>query len=362
MLLCPSQSQESQRGLKSMLTREQIHNMLLLRKYESNIFSTIPNDLIKVICGFGPNSDIAKALHHAAYARKEDVEALLALLDENPSLLLQSGNVKTPGGDEWNQVTIYEFLLGAGDYELAKLVQDYFAKIEGGEEERLRQYERYRPHIEGMLTQTPYDLSSLFELIKAAPPEEIKALLNNDLSGDTALCKAMIKFRKDWAPKILTEPGMHYNYASLQHALEIFVREWNILRASRYYLEKTQLVWQQLIGFEMRRFPGIDRCAIAEGLFSVVTSDAPLPRSYIFKRKSEVAEFPICDNDDSSFDLCGNYFISIFRGQACSYSVWGEKPDNSLNIWKMYVEQKLKIYITNAATTSPATNMCDFFG
>ncbi|MGC1181356.1 MAG: hypothetical protein WA877_00205, partial [Legionella sp.] len=105
-----------------MLTREQVYVMLMLRKRENTIFSTLPVELIQEISDFGqdPNSGIAKALHHAAYARQEDVKALLALLDENPSLLLQAGNVVTPGGDEWKRVTIYEFLLGAGDYELAK--------------------------------------------------------------------------------------------------------------------------------------------------------------------------------------------------------------------------------------------------
>lgn len=84
-------------GYKAMLSREQIYIMLMLRDREKKLvsplpgeklFSTLPDELIHKIIDFGqdPNCDIAKALHYAAYARQEDVIALLKLLDENPSL------------------------------------------------------------------------------------------------------------------------------------------------------------------------------------------------------------------------------------------------------------------------------------
>src|ERR1700722_19776554 len=173
-----------------MLSTNQINALLALHKRGDTLFSTLPTELIKEISAFGqnPNSDIAKALHYAAYARKEDVIQLLAMLEANPSLLLQAGNVTTPGGDEIRRVTIYEFLLGAGEYELAKMVQDYFSAIEDGELQKIRQYERYKSHIEGMLTQKPYDLTSLIELIKHASAEDITALLKKDMSHKSALC------------------------------------------------------------------------------------------------------------------------------------------------------------------------------
>ncbi|MCL5272644.1 MAG: hypothetical protein M1486_04985 [Gammaproteobacteria bacterium] len=212
-----------------MITRDQIYTMLMMNKGSDTFFSALPIELIKQISDYGqnPNSEIATALKHAAYARKEDVEALLTLLDKNSRLLLEAGNVQTPGGDEVRRVTIYEFLLGAGDAELAGIVQDYFAKIDNGEQERVRQYERYRLHIEGMLTQKPYDLEPLIELIKKATPEQVTALLNKDMTGTDDLCKAFIQFRKDWAPKVLSKPCMHYNYASLKHAFKLLEREWD---------------------------------------------------------------------------------------------------------------------------------------
>ncbi len=196
-----------------MLSSEHIHTLIQLRHREGNFFSDLPCDLVKEIKNVKPesNSDIAKALQHAAYARQEDVDALLEMLEDNPRLLLEAGDVITPGGDEIIRVTIYEFLLGAGDYELAEMVQRYFAEIkdeqgepiEAAQEQRIRQYERYRPHIEGMLTQEPYDLSPLIELIKQASAEDVDALLKKDMAHESVLRDAIVQFRKDWAPRVL---------------------------------------------------------------------------------------------------------------------------------------------------------------
>ena len=294
-----------------MISREEIYTMLILRQRQETLFSTLPIELIQEISDYGqdPNSDIANALHHAAYARKEDVEALLIMLDKNPRLLLQAGNVTTPGGDEIRRVTLYEFLLGAGDYELAEKVQAYFEKIEHGSQERIRQYERYRQHIEGMLTQKPYDLSPLIELIKKASPEEVNALLNKDTTGEDELCKAILQFRKDWAPRILLKPCMHYNYASLQQAFELLDKEWdNLYKASGNNYDMIDLVWRQLIGFEMRRLPGIDRCVMAQGFYYVIEEKEALARSYNL-RSGAAKVFPVSITDDSLDGLGGDFAV-----------------------------------------------------
>lgn len=304
-----------------MLSREEVYTIIKLRNRNDTIFSKLPLEIIREISDFGqnPNSDIAKALHHAAYARQEDVKALLAMLDKNPSLLLQASNVTTPGGDEWKRVTIYEFLLGAGDYELAKQVQEYFSKIEQGEQQKIAQYERYKPHIEGMLTQKPYDLSPLIELIKKATPEQVAALLKKDMTGDNELCKALSQFRKDWAPKVLTKPGMHYNYASPQHAFELLDREWaNLYKASNDNYDKIRLVWRHLIGFEMRRLPGIDRCVMAQGLYYVIDGKEAVGRSYTLREAGMAGSFPVTTSDDSIDGLGADFSVDIFGGAAAS--------------------------------------------
>ena len=267
-------------GGKFMLTKNKSVKFFALPKCPESPDSTLPNELIMLIDDSIDSSDIDQALHHAAYGREEDVDSLLAMLNKNPSLLLEAGNVITPGGNEIRHVTLYEFLLGAGDFELAMRVQEYFCRIDNGEDERVRQYERYRPHISGILTQKPYDLRPLIKLIKTATPEQIMALLNNDMTGEDDLCKALIQFRKNWAPRVLTKPCMHYNYASLQHAFELLDREYdNLYKASNDNYDKINLVWRQLIGFEMRRLPGIDRCVMAQGLYDVVIENVLLLRA-----------------------------------------------------------------------------------
>lgn len=297
-----------------MPSREQTYAILKYSMRENNFFSPLPTDLIKEIAKFdeGPNSDIGEALKYAAYAREEDVEALLKMLEANPNLLLETGNVITPGGDEIKRVTIYEFALGAGDYDLAEKVQGYFSKIKAkdAEQQRICQYERYKPHIDGMLKQKPYDLTPLIELIKEASAEDVTALLNKDMERESKLRDAIIQFRKDWAPRILTKPCMHYNYASLQHAFELLYREWdNLYKTSRNKFDKFYLVRQELIDFEMRRLPGIDRCVMAQGLHYVIEEQQDVVRSYKFKNKD--GDFPVIALDDSlagwdfSVDLLG---------------------------------------------------------
>jgi hypothetical protein len=296
-----------------MLSREQVNTMLVLRQRENSLFSPLPTELIREIIEW-ENGDIAQALQYAAYARKEDVAALLKMLEADPNLLLDAGYVKTPGGDEIRNVTIYELVLGAGDYELAKMVQPYFSNINDGEQQRIRQYERYKPHIEGMLEQKPYDLTPLIDLIKQASAEDVTALLNKDMTRKSKLCEAIIRFRKDWAPRILTQPCMHYNYASLQHAFELLDREWDHLyETGGNDYDKIDLVWRQLIGFEMRRMPGIDRCAMAQGLYDVIEMQQDGARSYKFKDSD--GDFPVIATDDS-FDGLGGDFSVDARGGA----------------------------------------------
>ena len=293
-----------------MLSREQVNAMLMIRNRENTILSEFPVDLIREIRGWA-TSDVAKALQYAAYARKEDVDALIEMLKENPTLLLQRADVKTPGGDEIRNVTIYELVLGAGDYELAKMVQPYFSTIKEGEKHQIEQYERYKPHIEDMLKQKPYDLGPLIQIIKDASAKDVAAMLKKEMTGTSDLCKAMEAFRKDWAPRIMTKPCMHYNYKSLQHAFELLDQEWDDLKkTSNNNYDKINLVWRQLIGFEMRRLPGIDRCVMAQGLYYVAEKQQDVARSYKFKNSD--GDFPVIAADDSLAGLGGDFSVDIF--------------------------------------------------
>ena len=342
-----------------MISRDEIYTLLMLRNRQGSIFSTLPMDVIREISAhsLNLNTDIEQALHHAAYARLEDVDALLSMLDKNPRLLLQRGDVQTPGGDVHKRITIYEFLLGDGDYELALKVKAYFDKIDNGELIRSRQEEPYRPLIEGMLTQKPYDLTPLIELIKEASPETITALLNFDMTGDSELCKAIIQFRKDWAPKIFCAPNMHYNYASLKHAFDILWSEWgNLCKASNNNYDKIDLVWRQLIGFEMRRLPGIDRCAIAQGLYYLMENKEAPVLSYKLRNGDVVKDFPITITDDSLAGLGGDFCINLVGWRRYAADTLSPFAGLQCARWKTYVEQKLQTYRTYAVTASSSTD------
>lgn len=295
-----------------MLSHSQMKAVHALNRDRTSFFSQLPRDVVGLIglC-YDPNpkSEIAIALGLAADARKEPVTTLLAMLAKNPQLLLQAGDVITPGGHKVERITIYEYCLGAGDPELAKEVQARFDRIPHGEDERIRQYEPYRPYIDGIMTQEPYDLTPLLDMIKHASAPDVTALLNKDMTHKSALRDAMAQFRQAHAPKVLTGPCMHYNYRSLQHAFELLDREWdNLYRASGNNYDMIRLVWRQLIGFEMRRLPGVDRCRVAQGL-----GYDNWERTY--KYKNDAGEMPVTVSDDSVDGLGGDFAVDVVGGR-----------------------------------------------
>jgi hypothetical protein len=108
---------------------------------------------------------------------------------------------------------------------------------------------------------------------------------------------------------------MHYNYASLKHAFELL--DWgNLYKASNDNYGKISLVWRQLIGFEMRRLPGIDRCVMAQGLYYVIEETAAVARTYTFKNGvAAAATFPVTVADDSIDGVGGDFSVNIFGGR-----------------------------------------------
>jgi hypothetical protein len=342
------------------LTQAQINILFKMRNEEkNNIFyqKNMPDELIERIGNFGTHidshdlsdalmreralrrcialeakedihcSDIERALHHAAFARKEDIARVLAMVKINPRLMLEAGNVLTPAGLLIKGVTIYEFFLGAGDPEAAKCVRDVFFKsikeynrkfphdalsIKQAKNVLYEQYERYRPQIEGMLTQQPDDLSPLIEIIKQASTEDVKALLKNDMTRESPLRDAMIAFRKDWAPSVITEPCMHFNYENLRYLFFILHSQFDALyEADNDNYNKLHLVMRQLIGFKMRRLTGIDRCIFAQSLDEIIREGQPIERISVCQGANPV-DFPMTFSDDILTGLGFDCFIDIY--------------------------------------------------
>ena len=286
-----------------MLNRSQIHTMLMLRNREDNIFGKLPIELIREISEFGqnPNSEFATTLKHVARGELEEAKAML---DQNPRFVLQSGTVMTRAGLMVCQKTPLEVALGEGDPEMAAMIISYFSQFEGGEREKERQLERYRPLIEHMRNQEPYDLNRLIEIIKNSSAVDVTAALNKDMEHESKLRDALIQFRKDVTPGIVKKPQMHYNYQTLIHALEIFDLEFDNLRlASGYNHDK--LVWRQVIGYLERGLPAIGRFAFARGLRDLVENKMPLERKVAFKLTDN--SFPDTSSGDDRKGLGFDY-------------------------------------------------------
>lgn len=285
-------------------------NMLYgLRDSRSSFFSQAALDVTRQISlyyDFDINSEIGVALQHAA-ARQTNENELISMLKKKPHLLLQRGRVITPEGNDVRGVTLYEFLLGSGDPDFAKKIQPYFAEIKGidGEAECLQQYERYRSDIENIKRQTPYDLKLLIDTLIEAPAEDVKAILENDMRHDSALRDIVAQFRRDFAPRIISEPCIHHNYASIIHALRLLDREWDNLTIWNN-MDKLELLFIQIICFQMRRLSSIDRYMAKDGSETIACV-----RNHKYKR--DMYEFPITINEDN-FDQLTNDFRK-FREQ-----------------------------------------------
>jgi hypothetical protein len=301
-----------------MLNRSQIMTLIMMRNRENNIFSkgNLPVEMSNHIIQSGdlahdPESKIAKLLHYVAYGDPINVKKML---DQDVRLLLEASNVKDPAGNLILRVTPYECALGAGDDGMAKIIQSYFLLIEEGEKEEARQYARYKPYIDNLMTQSSYDLTELFNVLKNSNHYEVKAALEFD-EHKSCLQNALDEFRKAFAPRIITE-GMHFNYQNLLNAYLVFMIEFEKLKLYWHNFDKCLLLWRQMIGYIQRGLPACDRQAFAQGIYYIAIMGEKLKRS--FDERTGTGQFPITDNNkivtlgyQASFGDCGRQLTII---------------------------------------------------
>jgi hypothetical protein len=306
-----------------MLTREQVYTMLMMRNREGNLFSTLPPERLNDILNFAddedPNSDIAIALKHVAEGKKENVTALIAMLEENPRLVLQAGNVMLPGGSEAVRTTLLECAIFAGDPTLAELILPYFSKV-NADKEKEKQLARCRPHIEALkrqveLKQPAYDLKTLFDKIKSSSPAEIAAALDinsptTDRTLNTPLRAEFAKFRKAVRPPKKIPVGMHYkHYTTLMQAFDLLYSEWKNLSNNDTEYDKCRLVARQIIGYLQKSLPSIDRFAFARAF-----QDEERTLQFIYDLHNS---YPPQANDDAALSDLGFDRMIFGRGVGC---------------------------------------------
>jgi hypothetical protein len=307
-----------------MLTREQLHAFLCMRKKGVTFFSTLPRDIIpymrQVAIGvFNPDSEIAILLHHIAFG---DLQSAKAMLKVNPRLVLQASHVETPSGLKVMHTTPLECALGAGDPEMVKMIAPFFEArgIAGGVSVRTKQFASYRMHIENMMTQEPYDFTLLLHTLMLASPADVVASLNNNMTHDSALRDILIQFRKDFTPDTITV-GMHFNYQHLLHAVAVYNQCFDILHSYGHKYDKNRLFCCQVIGFIQRSLPAIDRMIFAQGFYNVSVENAGIKRS--FKFKDHDFNFPVTAGDYSFHGLGFDYFAGWVGGRRVGGSLMG---------------------------------------
>lgn len=245
-----------------MLTRDQIFSMLMIRSREGSVFSGLPNELIRYISNFArcnpceeitniPSSDIDIALALAADGTQDALDKLVKMIEANPRLLVQAGNVTTRGGVKVIRTALYEFFLGEGDPVGAAAIQFGFARLPDGEVERAHQCRQYKQSIKNIAAKKPaYDLTPLFNILM----EEDSSKLRDELEA----------FRKAVEPTT-KRVGMHYDhYATLQQALDLLDDRWNELTDGNVRFDRCGLIWKQVIGYlQLKGLPAVDRFAFA---------------------------------------------------------------------------------------------------
>lgn len=200
---------------------------------------------------------------------------------QTPVKVLPKNPLITPAGlgIEDQNTTLLECALGAGDPEIVETIKPCFRQFKGGEEKMEHQLARYRPCIETIRTQEPYDLTRFVHVLLRSHLDDVTAELKTgkDYDGDycsprrnglqkgSDLRDALNKVRNDLKPGTLTAPRMHCNYQTLTHALEILKLEWENLRVGNTW-DWIHLFWRQIIGtIELQTFPAYERAAFSQG-------------------------------------------------------------------------------------------------
>ena len=178
--------------------------------------------------------------------------------------------------------------------------------------EEARQYAKYQPYIDSMLTREHYDLSVLMNIIMHSSAEDVTAALACNMENESVLCEALKEFRKAFAPRVITE-SMHFNYQNLQHAFDIYADQFDELKKHGHDYDKCDLFWRQVIGYIQRGLPACDRQAFAQGIYYIVENDEKLQRKFDFRIGG--GSFPVTAGDNS-IDGLGYKYAAGAAGRA----------------------------------------------
>jgi hypothetical protein len=341
-------------------------------------------EVIKLIChlDYAPCTEVEKLLHAIVYS---DLVTVKDMLDKKPELLLQHGNVETPGGDIVMDVTPYQCVLGTGDHytdrqgvAMIPLIASYYEKIPGvnGEELRKQHSAPYEKCFDTMLkmlsniseTECMHEpepafktlIDELFEVLIKSDLADATAALNKNFDAENIPLHKMLDVYRDARKPGLIRQGLHYHYENYIYVIEKLVNEdWKLINSGQdtpQTYDKFHLLWYQVCGWEQRRFPMCDRQAYAQGILHLLEGNNNPGFARTLKLEEGEGDYPITCRDNmtqGTKDRCGlgwDYAIGSYGQQQLSTPLGGtnalETLDRAYHLFQVKAST-LKSYATD---------------
>lgn len=292
-----------------------------------------------------------------AYEKSAKVRSLL---EKEPGLLLRKGTIIDLAGNTIKEVTPLGYAIGAADDVIIGIIDNCLANIKDGKKEWLAQYADYQDVINKINPQEQkpdFDFAPLLQALKEASDLDMEEELKTDeffnVNYKSSLRDALNDFRNHFSPRIIKNGELHFNYANLQKAFDLYDENFDILyRASNNDFIKNNFFWCQIIGFIERRLPVRDRQALAQGLAFIIEDNEKLNENFDFRVGG--GSFPNTSSDLSRCDLGYQYAVnSVGAGVSI-----GQRNYISAT-FKIYVEKKFEALKTYADMSEKERITCN---
>ena len=211
----------------------------------------------------------AKALRLLEHVAQGDADKVKAMLDTNPALLYLAGEVVDKSGRRIYG-TAFQIALGADDTDMWKMIEPYFKKIQDGDEEKAKQFNKQFPASYDEDAHEKYNFSALVDVIAA------DTLINDEDEMGEATKKDLQAFRDHFTPKSTDaiKADKHFDMQIFIDALAAYDANFDRFRN----WEQRSLYCRQVIGYLQRLFPACYAQAFCQGLYNVVVEKKPLVR------------------------------------------------------------------------------------
>jgi hypothetical protein len=225
---------------------------------------------------FNPNvikaasKQVHKLLTHALWGEKAEV---LAMLEKDPGLLLQTGTVEGIYGGKHKDRTVYQLIIGAEDYDMEKDVRKLFDRLPNGEAERAKQFKGQYPDDYDPDQYEKYNFKALVDIIATDPCRDYDATEPSAHATQTKL----EAFRDHFTPKPTDEftTGKHFDMRIFLDAIVAYDEHFNDFKND----VQRSMYCRFVMGYLQRLFPANAAQAFRQGLANVVDENRQRERS-----------------------------------------------------------------------------------